>query len=149
MKGTNKFCMIILAPNWRFFISSEKRIVWTHHKWPSDILTTKTEPWNRTVWTFASSFGTENRILKNGSCERALREYWLILVGLDSQFRMTNPITENQVQEKFPFVLPGLHRSVSDQAIINALQPAELYGLLGSDLKRKRLTNILRSNTYI
>ena len=56
MKGTHKFCMIVLAPNWRFFVSSEKRIVWTHYNWPADIFTTKTEPWNRTVWTPASSF---------------------------------------------------------------------------------------------
>ena len=56
MQGTDKFCMTVLAPNWRFFVSSEKQIVWTHHKWPSDILTTKTKPWNRTVWTPASSF---------------------------------------------------------------------------------------------
>ena len=24
-------------PNWRFFVSLENRIVWTHYKWPSDI----------------------------------------------------------------------------------------------------------------
>ena len=48
--------VIVLAPNWRFFVSSENRIVRTHCKWPSDILTTKTEPWNPTVWTPASNF---------------------------------------------------------------------------------------------
>ena len=48
--------VIVLAPNWRFFASSESRIVWTPCRWPSDILTTKTEPWNRTVWTAASNF---------------------------------------------------------------------------------------------
>ena len=29
--------VIVLAPNWRFFVSSENRMVWTHYKWPSDI----------------------------------------------------------------------------------------------------------------
>ena len=48
--------VIVLATNWRFFVRSENRIVWTHYKRPSDILTTKTQPWNRTVWTPASNF---------------------------------------------------------------------------------------------
>ena len=39
--------VIVLGPNWRFFVGSEDRIVWTHYKWPSCILTTKTEPWNQ------------------------------------------------------------------------------------------------------
>ena len=64
--------VIVLAPNWRFFVSSENRIVWTQWEWPSDILTTKNEPRNRTVWTPASNFETKNRIRKIGSCERAL-----------------------------------------------------------------------------
>ena len=66
--------MIILAPNWRSFVSLENRIVWTHYKWPSDILTTKTEPWNRTVERLLPIFGTKNRILKIGSCERVFRQ---------------------------------------------------------------------------
>ena len=80
MKGADKIlhdipvnCVIVLAPNWRFFVSSEHRIVWTYYRWPSDILTTKTEPWNRTVWTPASNFWTKNRIFTIGSCERALK----------------------------------------------------------------------------
>ena len=63
--------VIVLAPNWRSFVSSENRIVWAHHKWLFDILTTKTKPWNRTVWTPASNVGTKNRILRIGLCERA------------------------------------------------------------------------------
>ena len=73
MKGTNKFSIIVSAPNWRFLVSSKKLITWTHYKWPADIFTTKTEPWNRTVWTPASSFWNQNRILKNELCEWALK----------------------------------------------------------------------------
>ena len=74
VKGADKFCMIILAPNWRSFVSFENRIVWTHYKWPSDILTTKTEPWNRTVERLLPIFGTKNLILKIGSCEQVFRQ---------------------------------------------------------------------------
>ena len=58
--------LIFLAPNWRFCVSSENRIVWTHYKRHSDILTTKTEPWNRTVWTPASNFRNQESDRANG-----------------------------------------------------------------------------------
>ena len=59
--------MFVLAPNWRFFVGSENWIGWTHNKWPSDILTTKTEqnkkkfsPQNRTVWTKKKTLTTKS-----------------------------------------------------------------------------------------
>ena len=68
----NDIPCFVLAPNRRFFVSSENRIEWTHYNWPSDIITTNTEPWDKTVWTPASNFRkTKNRILKIGSSERA------------------------------------------------------------------------------
>ena len=63
--------VIVLAPNWRFFVSSQNRILWTHYKCPSDIFTTKTEPWNERLLPV---FIIKNRILKIGSCERALKK---------------------------------------------------------------------------
>ena len=54
--------VIVLAPNWRFFVSSENRIAWTHDKWPFDILTTKTEPWNLIVWTPTSNFRNQESV---------------------------------------------------------------------------------------
>ena len=69
MKGADKLCMIspviVLALNWRLHVSSENLIVWTHYKWPSDIFTTKTEPWNRTVCTPTSNFRNQESDLQN------------------------------------------------------------------------------------
>ena len=42
--------VIVLAPNWRFFV------IGSCEHTTNDILTIKTEPWNRTVWTPASNF---------------------------------------------------------------------------------------------
>ena len=76
MKGTDKFCTIVLAPNWRFFVSSEitdrvntlqMTFRHSHHKKRN----LEIGPSERLL----PVVGSKNRILKNGSCERALRKH--------------------------------------------------------------------------
>ena len=66
MKGAGIFCMVSLWSFWRQIEDSLlARKVWTHYKWPYDILNTKTEPWNRTIWTPASNFRNQELEPKN------------------------------------------------------------------------------------